>query len=389
MFKFTNKKTALRQERLPDPFLKPDGTRVKSAAEWEEQRVYLKEMLAHYLYGHIPPESGGASGAIISREFAHNGDAIKETACITCGACNAISFDAVIIRPSWPGRFPVFVWNQFADMSPCPVEGEAIRRGYAIAMFNRNQLAPDITGCERLTGQCVETYPNSDWRAMAIWGWGASRLADYLLTTDYTDADRLITTGHSRGGKAALYSAIYDERFALCAAAGSGCGGAANLRFMGTRLGPGGACESLGDITKKSRYWYWFSDVCADYGNHEKSSTLMDEALLPFDLHFVRALIAPRPLISVDGLDDIWSNPYGITLSWAASEPVYQFLGAVGKNALFVREGGHAYNAADWLAVLNFCDNMLLGKNEAPLYKAQGAEQLCLDGLVELRPSLT
>ncbi|MDR1400553.1 MAG: hypothetical protein LBJ41_11575 [Treponema sp.] len=383
MFNFTDKKTARWQERLPDPFLKPDGTQVVSAAEWDDQRAYLKEMLAYYLYGHIPPESGSATGTVISREPAHNHSAIKETVHITCGTRNTISFDAVIIRPSSPGHFPVFVWNQFADMSPCPVEEHAIQRGYAIAMFNRNQLAPDIMGCSDLTGQCVETYPHSDWRAMAIWAWGTSRLADYLLTTEYADPDKLITTGHSRGAKAALCSAIYDERFALCAAAGSGCGGAASLRFMGTRLGPGGACESLGDITNKNRYWYWFSDVCAAYGNHEKSSMLLHEPLLPFDLHFVRALIAPRPLISVDGLDDIWSNPYGITLSWAASEPVYQLLGAAGKNALFFREGGHAYNAADWLTVLNFCDTMLLDKHEAPLYKAHGAEQLCLDGCVE------
>ena len=382
MFNFTDKKTERWQESLPDPFLKPDGTRVASAMEWEEQRVYLKEMLAYYLYGHIPSESGGATGAIIGRESALNHSAIKETVRITCGASNAINFDAVILRPSWQGPFPVFVWNQFAEMSPCPVIEEAIQRGYAIAMFNRNQLAPDIMGCKELTGQCVETYPHSDWRAIAIWAWGASRLADYLITTDYADPDRLITTGHSRGGKVALCSAIYDERFALCATAGSGCGGAASLRFMGTRLGIGGACESLGDITNKNRYWYWFSDVCAAYGNPEKKSTLLHEPLLPFDLHFVRALIAPRPLISVDGLDDIWSNPYGITLSWAASDPVYQLLDAAGKNALFFREGGHAYNAADWLTVLNFCDNMLQGKNETPLYKAHGAEQLCLDGLV-------
>lgn len=30
---------------LPDPFLKPDGTRVQTREEWPEQREYLKAML--------------------------------------------------------------------------------------------------------------------------------------------------------------------------------------------------------------------------------------------------------------------------------------------------------------------------------------------------------
>ena len=34
---------------LPDPFLKPDGTRVQTREEWPEQREYLKAMLTHYL----------------------------------------------------------------------------------------------------------------------------------------------------------------------------------------------------------------------------------------------------------------------------------------------------------------------------------------------------
>ncbi len=43
------------EKRLPDPFHKPDGTRVASPEEWPEQRRDLKAMLNHYLYGSIPP----------------------------------------------------------------------------------------------------------------------------------------------------------------------------------------------------------------------------------------------------------------------------------------------------------------------------------------------
>src|SRR3989304_9281701 len=43
------------QTGLPDPFLKPDGTRIKSINEWLEQRKYIIAMLEHYQYGTMPP----------------------------------------------------------------------------------------------------------------------------------------------------------------------------------------------------------------------------------------------------------------------------------------------------------------------------------------------
>jgi hypothetical protein len=43
-------------EMMPDPFMRPDGTRVGSRSEWKQQRVYLRSMLQHYLYGRVPPK---------------------------------------------------------------------------------------------------------------------------------------------------------------------------------------------------------------------------------------------------------------------------------------------------------------------------------------------
>ena len=42
-------------EDLPDPFLKPDGERVKKRKEWTAQRERLKALLVHYAYGKMPP----------------------------------------------------------------------------------------------------------------------------------------------------------------------------------------------------------------------------------------------------------------------------------------------------------------------------------------------
>ena len=42
------------QEGLPDPFIGPDGKRIQSIDDWPAQREYLKAILSHYKYGHMP-----------------------------------------------------------------------------------------------------------------------------------------------------------------------------------------------------------------------------------------------------------------------------------------------------------------------------------------------
>lgn len=371
---------------LPDPFLKPSGARVSSPEEWSSQRMFLKEMLAHYMYGHMPPAPTNTIGKVISSESVYEGKAIKEVVHITFGPDSNCSFDVHILRPNKKGRFPVITWNHSKGLQPCPLEREAVcERDYILAFYDREQLGADSYNfCEE--SKCIKAYPSYDWRAIAVWSWGHSRTIDYLDTTDYADMERIIATGHSRGGKVALCAAIFDERIALCAPNASGCGGAGNFRFMGSRMGEGiGLCESLGSITEMFRHWW--QDDFGMFGLHSPvydgtpmKFTMQDivenrivlntdyfgktenETLLPFDLHIARALIAPRPIISTEGLEDTWSNPYGSLVTWRAADEVYEFNGTLEKNAIHFREGGHAYLALDWSVVLDFCDNMLLDK---------------------------
>lgn len=372
---------------LPDPFLKPDGTRVSSLEEWSNQRIFLKEMLAHYMYGHMPPVPTNTIGRIISSEVLYEGRAIKEVVRITFGPESICSFDVHIIRPNKQGRFPVITWNHSKGLQPCPIEREIVcERDYILAFFDREQLGIDsFQFCDDST--CIKAYPNYDWRAIAVWSWGHSRTIDYLDTTNYAAMETIIATGHSRGGKVALCAAIYDERIALCAPNASGCGGAGNYRYMGGRMGEGvGLCESLGSITEMFKHWW--QDDFGKFGHHspEFDGTAMKfniqqlvenkiafdtsylgkiegEMRLPFDLHVARALIAPRPIITTEGLEDTWSNTYGTQVSWRAADEVFEFSGALEKNAIHFREGGHAYLALDWSVVIDFCDNMLLGRD--------------------------
>lgn len=68
-------------------------------------------------------------------------------------------------------------------------------------------------------------------------------------------------------GKMAVCCGIYDDRVAVTAPAGSGCGGMASLRLNGSRLGEGiGRAERIGVMLGKENFYYWLLDSVAEYG---------------------------------------------------------------------------------------------------------------------------
>jgi hypothetical protein len=112
--------------------------------------------------------------------------------------------------------------------------------------------------------------------------------------------------------------------------------------------------ESLFMITFPARFHYWFQPRLAAFAEKENR--------LPFDQHFLKALVAPRGLLSVEGLADLWANPLGTQCTYQAAQPVFDFLGATDKNAVYYREGGHDTTMEDWEALLEFADRLFFGK---------------------------
>ena len=372
-----------RIQELPDPFLRADSSRVTSEEEWSEQREYLKELLAVYMYGKMPPAPASTRGEILFSRPVYGGQAIAESVLIHTGPSESISFRADLIRPNIEGKVPVITRNQFADRDGSPIEEDLVcRRGYAIIEFDREQLAADNNSA--LDGPLARAYPDYDWGTTAMWAWGQSRVLDYLLTTEFADPEKIAATGHSRGGKVALCAAIYDERFAVCVPNNSGCGGAGCFRFLGSRLGRDtGTCETIGVMADAFPYWWtdrfgkfgrrsleYTRSTCGDIDTETMraerdpalTGTLGDEAYLPFDLHTAKALIAPRPLLTTEALGDTWANTYGTQVTWRAAQEVYDFLRVPELNAIHFREGGHAFSKDDWEALADFCDRVFRGK---------------------------
>lgn len=202
-------------------------------------------------------------------------------------------------------------------------------RGYAYACYDQHALDPDPKEGTDVIGPEQAAYPNYDWASIGVWAWGASRALDYLLTVP-NEPRPVHRDGDSRGGKTALLAGALDDRFAMVVPNGSGCGGAGCFRVMGPNS------ETLELITSPKRFKSWFQQDFGKYGNRE------DE--LPFDQHFVKALVAPRLLLSTDALGDLWANPLGTQATYLAAQPVFDLLGAPANNALHFRERRHKSN---------------------------------------------
>lgn len=350
---------------LPDPFLKPSGKRVECVQEWESQREYLKEILTHWLYGQMPPPPGNVQAMVKKQEELWGGYGIQEELLISCGPSEKIRFRAYVIRKN-DGK------DQMPVVVPFYVEDEvvkpALEDGFCIVIFNPEDGAPD--GYDYTNGSCYQAYPKYSWKVIAMWAWMQSRVIDFLENQPYVRADQVIVAGHSRYGKTALCCAVYDERVALCAAAGSGCGGMSCLRHVGSRMGENtGFYETTGWLMREHGAGYWFQDRFGMYGEKEIPCRLKEEYRLPFDSHFIPAVIAPRPFMLLEGLDDFWCNPYGTQISWMAGAEVYRFLGAEKNCGLHYREGGHRFGNEDWQILREFARTVFKDAKKERSYK--------------------
>ena len=136
------------------------------------------------------------------------------------------------------------------------------------------------------------------------------------------------------------------ERIALTNPNNSGCGGAGCFRFAGEKA------ETLEIITRN--FPTWFSPKLREYAGKENE--------LPLDQHFVKALCAPRALLTTEALDDIHANPSGTLVTHRAAREVYKLLGQPDRIAIYFRPGVHEQNEYDYGVLLDFADQVFKDK---------------------------
>ncbi len=331
-------------EELPDPFRFVDGSRVSTRADWELRREEMKSAILYYEYGSMPRVPDNITVAERTTRVVDGGAAIEERLVLAMGPGHAIRMNVGLLVPKREGPFAVIIKND-RGAGHVPIAKELIQNGYIVCEYNREDLDPDRRD---VVGPAQSAYPEHDWGTIAVWAWGTSCVVNYLLTRPEVDPNRIATTGHSRGGKTALLAGALDERIALVAPNGSGAGGAGCFRVQGPRS------ETLGKITEPERFGYWFHPRLRAFAGRE--------AQLPIDQHFLKALVAPRALLSTEARDDLWANPLGTQQTFVAAQEVFNFLGAGHRNGIALREGKHDQLVEDWQTLLAFMNREFYGK---------------------------
>jgi PelA/Pel-15E family pectate lyase len=219
-----------------------------------------------------------------------------------------------------------------------------IEKGFAVAHVYYGDIEPDFAGGAKfgvrsVIGGVGDPRRPDEWGAIGAWAWGLSRIVDWLQTEQrLIDGNKIALSGASRLGKATLWAAAQDPRFTLVLPLISGESGAAiSRRNFG---------ETVADIASPERYHYWFAPRYQSYG--------ADVSKLPVDGHMLLALIAPRPMLLVNGDEDTWSDWHGERVAADAARPVYALFGAQDRLQIFTHKGGHKVLPEDLAAMAAF-----------------------------------
>ncbi len=335
-------------KELPDPFVFADGTRVHTKKDWARRREELKAAVLAYEYGELPPKSAVKAAEGLSTDLQSIGASEKEVN-LSTGPGGQIKVRLILTIPKSEGPHAAILKGDLCwSRVPAAAIEDAARRGYVVVEFDRTQFAPD----SKERGGVYAAYPDYNGGRLSAWAWGYHRVIDYLVTQPFIDKKRIAVTGHSRGGKATLVAGATDERIALTAPNNSGCGGAGCYRFQAAKS------EDIAAITKN--FPFWFDPRFTEFiGKVDR---------LPVDQHSVKALVAPRALLTTEALGDEWANPEGSQQTYLAAREVYRYLGAENKIGIHFRPGVHEQNVDDWHTLLDFADRVFFGKTCATAF---------------------
>lgn len=385
---------------LPDPLVFQDGTRLKTARQWPERRTQILRLFESQVYGRSPRPLKEMSFETFEQSTeALGGLATRKQIAVYFDKQKTVRMDVLLYLPrNAKGKTPIFLGLNFngnhtihadpmirvteswvrdnpklgvvrnraseqsrgSNASQWQLE-KILQAGFGLATFYYGDVDPDYDnyedGVHKLYYKAGQTRPGADeWGAIAAWGWGASRVLDYLNTNHDVDSKRVALMGHSRLGKAALWAGAVDQRFAMVIANESGEGGAAIARRW------------YGETTKRlnTSFPHWF---CLNFRQYNDN-----EAQMPVDQHMLIALLAPRPVYIASAEQDQWSDPKGEFLAGKEATPVYRMLGVEGlasedfpalhqpilsRISYHIRAGKHDVTEYDWVQYLAFAKKFL------------------------------
>ena len=371
---------------LPDPLVTAEGKPVTTADQWRNiRRPQILSLFANFIYGAVPvpPDPISQTYHVIKEDKSFMGGKVTklDVSIRFKNRKGTAQTHIIIFIPNHASKpVPAFMMMSFDNPRGGSFQLSSSRKGHLrngvplglladqgyayISVYHGNLVGHNEVsfggGIHKLFFRDGQSFPKAhEWGVLAANAWTGMRALDYLETNDRVDANRVAVMGHSKMGKATLWAAAQDERFALAISAQSGCGGAALWR------------RKYGEtMAKLNRFPHW---LCI---NARKFNEREDD--LPVDQHMLLSLIAPRPVYVASGTADTWADPHGEFQSANHAGPVYRLLGKKplsttklpppnqplldGDICYHIRTGGHSLEPYDWQQFIKFADRHLKDK---------------------------
>lgn len=266
------------------------------------------------------------------------------------------SFPVNLFIPDTNESYPLIVALDFsinANTCYCPLE-ELMDSGVAVARVLYTDVTSDDGDFDNGIAPLLtdRSKPSSAGKLM-IWAYAAGLVGKYMLEHGYASPDSLYVSGHSRLGKTALLAAALYTEFCGVHSNNSGCSGVAISR------------EKHGETVAKicKQFPYWFAPNYLKYVDNEQN--------MPFDQHYLTALISPRKLSIAAAELDTWADTEAQFLSAEAASVIYEKDGVIGLSksneiptvgysningniGFMLRRGTHYFNRDDWQFFIGF-----------------------------------
>jgi hypothetical protein len=298
-------------QKLPDPFIKMDGTKIGKRSDWHCRRQEILKQAEKYIYGERPAFDK-VSGEVNSSKITVHVEALSK----------AIDFSVTVKLPS-KGSPPYPAIINVGASGMTIGESRVLDQGVAVLYYNMYDLGKEGTAEQSRgkpnPGKFYDLYGGTHSAGLLqAWSWGASRLIDVIQQSDGSviDVGRLGVTGCSRNGKGAFAVGLWDERVALTIPYETSTGGVPAYRIV----------DVLNTERTDHNYFglNWLSD---DFEPFVYANGTSNAVKLPIDTHSLIGTIAPRGLLILENPHQTqMSAPAGHIASVAGAE-IYKQLG--------------------------------------------------------------
>jgi dienelactone hydrolase len=319
--------------------------KITTPQAWQAKREEIIKRLNVFLG--TPPKSKPSLEAKITEETSHDGYILRKLVYQT--EPNEFVPSYLLVPKNLRGKTPVVICphqtTQAGKKEPAGLAGNSqlhtalhlVKRGYITFTYDALCFGERHDAASGHYGDAIPFYrKNPYWSLMGKMVWDLTRAIDYLQALDFVDAKRIGSIGHSHGGYTTLFAMAFDERIKA---------GVSNCGFDTFRI-DGNTWRWSRATALLPLLGFYVSNprLNMDFYRAVPDSSVVG---VPFEMHELLALIAPRPLLlSTSDEDFVFPNGgWSARRALAQVKPVYEMLDAPKNLSRFFFDGGHNFTA--------------------------------------------